>query len=70
MGRRRLGNSEVLEAARANPDVLIPFGSVDPTRASWAVREATSSSRPGCGVQFHPNTQAFWPNDPAWFPPL
>ena len=25
MGRRRIGNDEVLEAARANPDVLIPF---------------------------------------------
>src|SRR6266576_293130 len=30
MGRVRLGNDEVLAAARANPDVLIPFGSVDP----------------------------------------
>ena len=30
MGRRRLGNAEVLEAARANPDVLIPFGSRRP----------------------------------------
>ena len=25
MGRPRLGNAEVLEAAAANPDVLIPF---------------------------------------------
>ena len=25
MGRRRLGNDEVLEAAQANPDILIPF---------------------------------------------
>jgi predicted TIM-barrel fold metal-dependent hydrolase len=30
MGRKRLGNDEVLAAARANPDVLIPFASVDP----------------------------------------
>ena len=34
MGRKRLGNDEVLAAAQANPDVLIPFGSVDPHRAS------------------------------------
>ena len=30
MGRPRLGNDEVLAAAAANPDVLIPFASVDP----------------------------------------
>ncbi|HEY6526544.1 MAG TPA: amidohydrolase family protein, partial [Solirubrobacteraceae bacterium] len=69
MGRRRLGNSEVLEAARANPDVLIPFGSVDPHKGKLAVREATELIQAGVrGFKFHPNTQAFWPNDPAWFP--
>ena len=26
MGRKRIGNDEVLETARANPDALIPFG--------------------------------------------
>ena len=36
MGRNRLGNDEVLEAARANPDVLIPFARSTRTRASWA----------------------------------
>src|SRR5450755_2809570 len=30
MGRRRLGNTEVLAVARANPDTLIPFASIDP----------------------------------------
>ena len=38
MGRPRIGNDGVLEAARANPDVLIPFGSVDPHKD--LVREA------------------------------
>ncbi|HWE10231.1 MAG TPA: 4-hydroxyphenyl-beta-ketoacyl-CoA hydrolase, partial [Solirubrobacteraceae bacterium] len=38
MGRPRLGSREVLEAARANPDVVIPFGSVDPHRGKLAVR--------------------------------
>ncbi len=42
MGRRRLGNDEVLAAARANPDVLIPFGSVDPHQ-----RQARACARPG-----------------------
>ena len=69
MGRRRLGNAEVLEAARANPDVLIPFGSVDPHKGKLAVREARELIEAGVrGFKFHPNTQAFWPNDPRCFP--
>ena len=32
MGRRRLGNDEVLAAAEANPDVLIPFASRRPAQ--------------------------------------
>ena len=68
MGRRRLGSQEVLEAARANPDVIIPFGSVDPHKGRLAVREATELIQAGVrGFKFHPNTQAFWPNDPAFF---
>ncbi len=64
MGRRRIGNDEVLEAARANPDVLIPFGSVDPHKGKLAVREARELVQAGVhGFKFHPNTQAFWPHD-------
>ncbi len=64
MGRRRIGNEEVLEAAAANPDVLIPFGSVDPHKGKLAVREARELVQAGVrGFKFHPNTQAFWPND-------
>jgi predicted TIM-barrel fold metal-dependent hydrolase len=69
MGRRRLGNEEVLAAARANPDVLIPFGSVDPHRGKLAVRQARELIEQGVrGFKFHPNTQRFWPNDPEFFP--
>ncbi|HET9125029.1 MAG TPA: amidohydrolase family protein, partial [Solirubrobacteraceae bacterium] len=69
MGRRRLGNEEVLAAARANPDVLIPFGSVDPHRGKLAVRQARELIGRGVrGFKFHPNTQRFWPNDPEFFP--
>jgi uncharacterized protein len=69
MGRRRLGNDEVLEAARANPDVMIPFGSVDPHKGKLGVREARELIAAGVrGFKFHPNTQAFWPNDPEYFP--
>ncbi|MGH2908543.1 MAG: amidohydrolase family protein [Solirubrobacteraceae bacterium] len=68
MGRRRLGNGEVLAAARANPDVLIPFGSVDPHRGKLAVRQARELIERGVrGFKFHPNTQRFWPNDPEFF---
>src|SRR5438309_1988904 len=68
MGRRRLGNDEVLIAARENPDVLIPFGSVDPHKGKLAVREARHLIEQGVrGFKFHPNTQAFWPNDQTFF---
>ncbi len=64
MGRSRLGNQEVLEAARENPDVLIPFGSIDPHQGKLAIREVTELIAAGVrGFKFHPNTQAFWPND-------
>jgi uncharacterized protein len=69
MGRRRIGNDEVLEAARANPDIMIPFASVDPHKGKLAVREARELIDAGArGFKFHPNTQAFWPNDRAWYP--
>jgi predicted TIM-barrel fold metal-dependent hydrolase len=69
MGRRRLGSHEVLEAARANSDVLIPFASVDPHKGKLGVREAHELIEAGArGFKFHPNIQAFWPNDRAFFP--
>ena len=69
MGRRRLGNDQVLQAARENPDVIIPFGSVDPHRGKLAVRQAHELIEQGVrGFKFHPNTQRFWPNDPEFFP--
>jgi uncharacterized protein len=69
LGRRRLGNDEVLAAAEANPDVLIPFASVDPHKGKLGVREARELIERGVrGFKFHPNTQAFWPNDRAWYP--
>jgi predicted TIM-barrel fold metal-dependent hydrolase len=69
MGRRRLGSREVLETARANPDVMIPFASVDPNKGKLGVREAHEWIEAGVrGFKFHPNTQRFWPNDKAWYP--
>jgi uncharacterized protein len=69
MGRRRIGNDEVLQTARANPDVMIPFGSVDPHKGKLGVREASELIDAGVrGFKFHPNTQAFWPNDREHYP--
>jgi len=69
MGRKRLGNAEVLEAARANPDVMIPFASVDPHKGKLGIREAREWIDTGArGFKFHPNTQAFWPNDQSFYP--
>jgi predicted TIM-barrel fold metal-dependent hydrolase len=69
MGRRRLGNEHVLEAAATNPDVLIPFASVDPHKGKLAVREARELIAAGArGFKFHPNTQAFWPGDREHYP--
>ncbi len=69
MGRKRIGNDEVLQVARANPDVLIPFASVDPHKGKLAVREAHELIAAGArGFKFHPNTQAFWPNDHDHYP--
>ena len=69
MGRGRIRNEEVLEAAAANPDVLIPFASIDPHKGKLGVREARRLIDAGVrGFKFHPNTQAFWPNDRAAYP--
>jgi predicted TIM-barrel fold metal-dependent hydrolase len=69
MGRRRLGNDDVLAAAEANPDVLIPFASVDPHKGKLGVREARELIERGVrGFKFHPNIQAFSPDDRAFYP--
>jgi predicted TIM-barrel fold metal-dependent hydrolase len=67
-GRKAAPNEEIAEVAAANPDVLIPFASVDPHRAN-AVAEAKRLIA-GYGVRgfkFHPNLQAFYPNDRACY---
>jgi predicted TIM-barrel fold metal-dependent hydrolase len=69
MGRARMSNDEVLDAAAANPDVLIPFASIDPHKGKLGIREARRLIEAGVrGFKFHPNTQAFWPNDRRHYP--
>jgi predicted TIM-barrel fold metal-dependent hydrolase len=63
-------NDEVAEAAAANPDVLIPFGSIDPARGPAGVREARRlvNELGVRGFKLHPNVQEFFPNDLVAYP--
>jgi predicted TIM-barrel fold metal-dependent hydrolase len=66
-GTPAVPNEEIAEAAAANPDVLIPFASVDPAKGRAGAREITRLVRDfGVkGFKFHPNLQAFYPDDRA-----
>ncbi len=70
LGRRRIPNEEVAAVAAANADVLIPFASIDPHKGKLGVREARRliDEHGVRGFKFHPNTQAFWPNDRDFYP--
>ena len=68
-GVRPVSNDEVLAAARANPDVLIPFVSVDPWRGDAAIVEAERLIAAGArGFKLHPTLQAFMPSDRLAYP--
>jgi hypothetical protein len=69
-GRKAAPNEEIAEAAAAHSDVLIPFASVDPNKGARAVDEAKRLIRDHHvqGFKFHPNIQAFFPNDPSVYP--
>jgi hypothetical protein len=68
-GRAAVPNEEVAAAAAENSDVLIPFASVDPHRPN-AADEVTRLARDHGvrGFKFHPNLQAFSPNDREFYP--
>jgi len=60
---------ELVEGARRNADVLIPFGSVDPLQGEAAVDEARRQASLGVrGFKFHPTVQGFDPSDAAYIP--
>jgi uncharacterized protein len=69
-GRPAVPNEEIAEAAAANPDVLIPFASLDPGKGARAVGEAKRliADHGVRGFKFHPNVQAFFPNDRDVYP--
>jgi uncharacterized protein len=70
MGVPPVPNDEIAEAAHAHPDVLIPFGSVDPHLGRVAVREVHRlvDEQRVRGFKFHPTLQAFHPNDRMAYP--
>jgi hypothetical protein len=69
-GHPPVPSEEVAQACAAHPDVLVPFGSVDPWQGAAAVRRARSLvERHGVrGFKFHPSLQAFHPNDRMAYP--
>ncbi len=69
-GRAPVPNEEIAEVAAANADVLIPFASIDPARGRAGVEQARRliADHGVRGFKFHPNMQAFFPNDRAAYP--
>jgi predicted TIM-barrel fold metal-dependent hydrolase len=69
-GHPTLSNEEIAEAAAEHPDVLVPFGSVDPARGQSGVRLARRlvTEYGVRGFKFHPSIQAFEPNDRRVYP--
>ncbi|MFI5586029.1 4-hydroxyphenyl-beta-ketoacyl-CoA hydrolase [Amycolatopsis sp. NPDC051758] len=69
-GHPALSSEEIADAAAEHPDVLIPFGSVDPHAGKAAVRRARTlvADHGVRGFKFHPSLQAFEPNDVRYYP--
>ncbi|HUJ94435.1 MAG TPA: amidohydrolase family protein [Terriglobales bacterium] len=70
MRKPRVSNDEVLQFARENSDIAIPFVSIDPGRRAAGVQEAKRLLSTGAvrGLKLHPPVQQFVPNDPAVYP--
>lgn len=69
LGYPGLSSEEIAEAAASHPDVLIPFGSVDPHRPDAVARARALVLDHGVrGFKFHPSLQAFAPNAREHYP--
>jgi hypothetical protein len=69
MGRRRIPNEEIADAARENSDMMIAFASIDPHKGKMGAREAERLIKEAGvkGFKFHPTVQGFHPYDRmAW----
>ena len=70
IGRRRIPNEEVADAAAQNSDVMMAFASVDPHKGKMGLREVRrmiDDYKIG-GFKFHPTCQGFFPNDRMAYP--
>jgi predicted TIM-barrel fold metal-dependent hydrolase len=65
-----VGNDYVAGVARQYADRFIGFASVDPWKGAQAIVELERAVRDlGLrGLKLHPTTQAFFPNDPRFYP--
>ncbi|WP_344826565.1 amidohydrolase family protein [Actinocorallia longicatena] len=70
LGHPALSSEEIAEAAAEHPDVLVPFGSVDPHGGAEAVARARRlvTGHGVRGFKFHPSLQGFAPGDPEYYP--
>ncbi|MEO7244038.1 MAG: amidohydrolase family protein, partial [Rubrivivax sp.] len=69
LGRARITNEEIADAAQENPDIMIAFGSIDPHKGKMGGREARRlvEQHGVKGFKFHPTVQGFEPADRmAW----
>jgi hypothetical protein len=69
LGRRRVPNEEVAEAAKKNGDIMIAFASIDPHKGKMGAREARRliEEHGVKGFKFHPTVQGFYAYDRmAW----
>ena len=65
-----VGNDYVASVVRTYPEQFMGFASVDPWKGTWAVQELERAVKElGLrGLKLHPTTQAFYPNDPRFYP--
>jgi predicted TIM-barrel fold metal-dependent hydrolase len=56
------------EIFSADPDVVIPFATVDPARPDAVERVQAKIAAGARGFKFHPNLQAFFPDDRVAYP--
>ena len=69
-GRPQVSNDAVVQFAADNPDIAIPFASINPHRGADGVAEARRLVDAGAvrGLKLHPPLQEFTPNDRAIYP--
>lgn len=70
VGAKRISNYEVAEHAAENPDVVIPFASIDPHKGKLGAREARDlvENYGVRGFKFHPPIQNYHPSDRMAYP--